>query len=140
VLSNLKNNNNNDYSQQTQKNESRIKNGSDSREKFFSVFENKLDSFKSELEILRYDYNSLESELECVRETIRGFTDFPKKYRALSSRIDFLEGDLLHKIDDRIGRKMEILKEDIFKEVKTNLNKDRILNITEKVTKEFYLI
>jgi predicted RNase H-like nuclease (RuvC/YqgF family) len=129
-----------DYSQQTQKIEPRIENGSDSREKLFSAFENKLDSLKSELEILRYDHDALESELECAREAIRGLTDLPKKHRALSSRIDSLEGDLLHKIDGRMGRKMEILKGDIFKEVKANLNKDRTLSITGKVTGEFCLV
>jgi hypothetical protein len=51
-----------------------------------------------------------------------------------------LENDFLHKIDGRIKRKMEILKKDIFKKIKTKLNKNRIFSITEKIIGNFYLI
>jgi archaellum component FlaC len=123
-----------------QKNESRIENGFNFRKKFFSIFENKFNSLKNKFKILRYDHNSFKNELEYARETIKEFINFPKKYRAFSNRINSLKGDLLHKIDGRMKRKIEILKKDIFKKIKANLNKDRTLNITRKITGEFYLI
>jgi hypothetical protein len=129
-----------DYSQQTQKIESGIENSFDFKKKFFFIFENKLNSFKNEFEILRYNYNFLKSELEYARKIIKGFIDFSKKYRIFSNRIDFLESDFLYKIDGRMKRKIEILKKDIFKKVKANLNKNRIFNITKKVIGKFYLI